>query len=213
MTLVLSIRRYLGRSRANIEQLSSALSASSAVKNAFIRIRKGFMTEKTDSKKVLVLLGSPRKKGNSTTLAKKIIEGAEAAGATVEQIYLHGQDIAPCNACYACQKPDSKGCAIDDDMQPIYQKLLDADAWVFASPVYWFSMSAQTKLCIDRCFALLAFGKDVFVGKRIAIAMSYGDADPFVSGCVNALRTFQDAFRICRRQNGGHGLWQCRKAR
>ena len=74
------------------------------------------MTEKTDSKKVLVLLGSPRKKGNSTTLAKKIIAGAEAAGATVEQIYLHGQDIAPCNPCYACQKPDSKGCAIDDDM-------------------------------------------------------------------------------------------------
>ncbi len=153
------------------------------------------MTEKTDSKKVLVLLGSPRKKGNSTTLAQKIVAGAEAAGATVEQIYLHGQDIAPCNACYACQKPDSKGCAIDDDMQPIYQKLIDADAWVIASPVYWFSMSAQTKMCLDRCFALLAFGKDVFVGKRVAIAMSYGDADPFVSGCVNALRTFQDAFR------------------
>ena len=42
---------------------------------------------------------------------------------------------------------------------------------------------------------VLAFGKDVFVGKRIAIAMSYGDPDPFISGCVNALRTFQDAFR------------------
>ena len=151
------------------------------------------MTEKPDSKKVLVLLGSPRKKGNSTTLANKITEGAEAAGATVAQIYLHGQDIAPCQACYACQKPDSKGCAIDDDMQPIYQKLLDADAWVFASPVYWFSMSAQTKLALDRCFGLMAFGKDVFVGKRIAVAMSYGDTDPFNSGCVNALRTFQDA--------------------
>ncbi|CAB1081572.1 hypothetical protein D1AOALGA4SA_9222 [Olavius algarvensis Delta 1 endosymbiont] len=153
------------------------------------------MTEKSDSRKVLVLLGSPRKKGNSTTLAKKIVEGAEAAGAAVEQIYLHGQEIAPCQACYACQKPDSKGCVIDDDMQPIYKKLLAADAWVFASPVYWFSMSAQTKLCLDRCFALLAFGKDVFVGKRIAVAMSYGDADPFVSGCVNALRSFQDASR------------------
>ena len=153
------------------------------------------MSEKTESKKILVLLGSPRKKGNSTTLAKKIVEGAEAAGATVEQIYLHGQDIAPCQACYGCQKPDSKGCVIDDDMQPIYPKLRAADAWVLASPVYWFSMSAQTKLCLDRCFALLAFGKDVFVGKQIAVAMSYGDADPFRSGCVNALRSFQDAFR------------------
>ena len=152
------------------------------------------MAERADQKKVLVLLGSPRKKGNSTTLAQKIVEGAEAAGAAVEQIYLHGQRIAPCQACYGCQKPDSKGCVIDDDMQPIYPKLRAADAWVFASPVYWFSMSAQTKLCLDRCFALLAFGKDVFVGKQIAVAMSYGDADPFISGCVNALRTFQDAF-------------------
>ena len=152
------------------------------------------MTEKTDSMKILVLLGSPRKKGNSAILAHKIIEGAEAAGATVEQIYLHGRNIAACQACYACQKPDSKGCAIDDDMQPIYQKLLDADAWVIASPVYWFSMSAQTKLFLDRCYALLAYKESAFAGKRIAVAMSYGDADPFVSGCVNALRTFQDAF-------------------
>jgi len=154
------------------------------------------MTEKSDSKKMLVLLGSPRKKGNSTTLAQKIVEGAEAAGAKVEQVYLHGQNIAPCQACYACQKPDSKGCVINDDMQPLYKKLLAADAWIFASPVYWFSMSAQTKLALDRCFALPAFGKDVFAGKKIAVAMSYGDTDPFNSGCVNALRTFQDAFRF-----------------
>jgi multimeric flavodoxin WrbA len=152
------------------------------------------MADNTDNRKVLVLLGSPRKKGNSTTLAQKIVEGAESAGATVEQIYLHGQNIAPCHACYGCTKPDSKSCVIDDDMQPIYHKLLDADAWVFASPVYWFSMSAQTKLCLDRCFALFNIKKEAFAGKNIAIAMSYADPDPFISGCVNALRTFQDAF-------------------
>jgi multimeric flavodoxin WrbA len=153
------------------------------------------MTEKTNlKKKILVLLGSPRKKGNSTTLALKIIEGAEAAGATVEKIYLHGQKIAPCQACYACRKPNSRSCAIDDDMQPIYQKLIEADAWVIASPVYWFTMSAQTKLFMDRCFALFNIKKDALSGKNIAIAMSYADADPFMSGCVNALRTFQDAF-------------------
>jgi len=147
------------------------------------------------SKKVLVLLGSPRKKGNSTTLAEKITQGAETAGAAVEKIYLHDQNIAPCQACYACQKPDSQGCAIDDQMQPIYQKLIEAQGWVIASPVYWFTMSAQTKLFLDRCFALLAYKQGVFAGKRVAIAMSYGDSDPFNSGCVNALRTFQDAFR------------------
>jgi multimeric flavodoxin WrbA len=113
----------------------------------------------------------------------------------VETVYLHGQDIAPCYACYGCLKPDSKTCVIDDDMQPIYQKLIEADAWVITSPVYWFTMSAQTKLFMDRCFALYNINKEVFAGKNIAIAMSYADPDPFVSGCVNALRTFQDTYR------------------
>jgi multimeric flavodoxin WrbA len=148
-----------------------------------------------EAKKILVLLGSPRKKGNSATLADQIIAGVESVGATAEKIFLHGKAISPCQACYACQRPDSEGCAIDDEMQPIYGKLIEAHGWVIASPVYWFSMSAQTKLFLDRCFALPAYKKDAFTGKRIAVAMSFGDEDAFNSGCVNALRTFQDAYR------------------
>jgi multimeric flavodoxin WrbA len=83
-------------------------------------------------------------------------------------------------------------------MQEIYPKLIKADAWVIASPVYWFTMSAQTKIFMDRCYALPAYAKNPFAGKRIAIAMSYGDVDPVKSGCVNALRTFQDAFSYTR---------------
>ena len=147
------------------------------------------------NKKVLVLLGSPRRKGNSAALAEAIARGAKAAGAEVETLYLHGLAIAPCKACMACQKPRSKGCSIDDDMQPIYRKMLEADAWVLASPVYWFTLSAQLKLWMDRCFALPAYGRDPFAGKRIALALAYGGEDPFDSGCVNALRTFQDAYR------------------
>jgi multimeric flavodoxin WrbA len=145
-------------------------------------------------KKVLVLLGSPRRKGNSAILAERIAGGARAAGAAVETVYLHALAIAPCKACYACQKPKSKGCSIDDDMQPLYRKMLEADAWVISSPVYWFTMSAQLKLWMDRCLAFGAYGKEPFEGKRIALAMSYGGEDPFDSGCVNALRTFQDAY-------------------
>jgi len=148
-----------------------------------------------ENKKVLVLLGSPRKKGNSALLAEKIAKGAISAGAEVESIFLHGLKIAPCKSCYSCQKQNSKGCSIRDDMQPIYKKMLEADAWVIASPVYWFNMSAQTKLWMDRCFAFPAYAKDPFSGKRIAIAMCYGDEDPFGSGCVNALRAFQDAYK------------------
>ena len=149
----------------------------------------------SDGSKVLILLASPRKKGNSAALAEEIAAGAESKGAAVESLFLHGMKIAPCQSCYACQKKGSKGCAIDDDMQAIYPKLIEAHAWVIASPVFWFTMSAQAKLFMDRCFALPCYGADAFSKKRIGIAMSYGDMDPFASGCVNALRTFQDTFR------------------
>ena len=153
------------------------------------------MANKAKTKQVLVILGSPRKKGNSSTLAARISRGAKSAGAEVETLFLQGLKIGPCRGCDTCQKDDSKGCAIKDDMQEIYPKLIKADAWVIASPVYWFTMSAQTKTFMDRCYALPAYAKNPFAGKRIAIAMSYGDVDPVKSGCVNALRTFQDAYR------------------
>jgi multimeric flavodoxin WrbA len=153
------------------------------------------LTDKAKTKQVLVILGSPRKKGNSSTLAARISRGAKSAGGEVETVFLHALEISPCRGCDTCKKPNTKGCAIKDDMQEIYQKLIEADAWVIASPVYWFTMSAQTKTFMDRCYALTAYAKNPFVGKRIAIAMSYGDADPVKSGCVNALRTFQDAYR------------------
>ena len=152
------------------------------------------MEDKTGSKQVLVILGSPRRTGNSSTLAARISLGAKSSGAEVETLFLQDLKISPCRACDTCQKHDSKGCATEDDMQEIYPKLIKADAWVIASPVYWFTMSAQTKIFMDRCYALPAYTKNPFAGKRIAIAMSYGDVDPVKSGCVNALRTFQDAF-------------------
>ena len=146
---------------------------------------------------VVAFLGRPRKKGNSTVLAKQIIHGVESVGAKVETVYLNGLNIRPCQGCYVCKKKNSTGCAVDDDMQSLYPKLVESDAWIIASPVYWFSMSAQTKIFMDRCFAL--WNEDLEINpmykKRIAIAMSYGDSDPFDSGCVNALRSFQDAYR------------------
>jgi len=153
------------------------------------------MEKKARIKQVLVILGSPRKKGNSSALAARISRGAKSAGAEVETVFLHALKISPCRGCDTCKKQDSRGCAIKDDMQEIYRKLIKADAWVIASPVYWFTMSAQTKIFMDRCYALTAYAEKPFAGKRIAIAMSYGYVDPFGSGCVNALRTFQDAYR------------------
>ena len=142
--------------------------------------------------KIIIVNGSPRKKGNSATLAQQVASGAEAAGAQVESYYLQGMDIHPCNACDACLKSNAPDCVIDDDMQALYPKLLEADAIVISSPIYWFTVSAQTKLFMDRCYAFEGPGENLLKDKRYAIVLAYGDSDPFNSGAVNALRTFQD---------------------
>jgi multimeric flavodoxin WrbA len=144
---------------------------------------------------VVIILGSPRKRGNSAALAMQVAEGAEAAGAAVETFYLHGMSIRPCDACNRCRKKMEANCVIDDDMQTLYPKLRQADAIVIASPVYWFTVSAQTKLFLDRCYALGGPDGYALTGKRIGIVLTYADPDPFSSGAVNALRMFQDAFR------------------
>ncbi len=146
------------------------------------------------TKRIVIVKGSPRKSGNSATLAEQVEKGAREAGAQVESFYLHGMDISPCDACDVCHGEAFPGCVIEDDMQILYPKLLSADAIVIASPVYWFTVSAQTKLFMDRCYALVDAEGYSLREKRIGIVMSYGDADPFNSGAVNAFRTFQDAF-------------------
>ncbi|MCX7037731.1 MAG: NAD(P)H-dependent oxidoreductase, partial [Spirochaetes bacterium] len=69
---------------------------------------------------------------------------------------------------------------------------------VISSPIYWFSVSAQTKLFIDRLYAFVGPKGHGLTGRKIGILLTYGDADPFSSGAVNALRMFQDAFRYIR---------------
>jgi multimeric flavodoxin WrbA len=148
-------------------------------------------------KHILILKGSPREKGNSSLLADQVADGARAAGAEVESFHLHSMDIRPCDACDACQGTDDD-CIIEDDMQTLYPKLRSADAIVVASPIYWFTMSAQTKLCIDRWYALEGPQGNALAGKQIGIVLTYGDTDPFTSGAINAIRTFQDMFRYVK---------------
>lgn len=147
------------------------------------------------SKKVIIVKGSPRKKGNSATLAQQVAGGAEDAGATVESFYLQGMDICACTACGTCRKDRGINCEIEDDMAALYPKLRQADALVIASPIYYFTVSAQTKLFMDRCYALGGPQGNALAGKNIGIALAYGGADPFSSGAINALRMFQDAYR------------------
>jgi len=145
-------------------------------------------------KSIVIVMGSPRKEGNSATLAKQVAAGAQKSGAKVESFYLHGMDIQACTGCDECREETGKDCVIDDDMQTLYPKLRRTDAVVIASPIYWFTVSAQTKLFMDRCYALGGPQGNALAGKDIGIVLTYGDSDPFSSGAVNALRTFQDAF-------------------
>jgi multimeric flavodoxin WrbA len=144
------------------------------------------------SKFVLVLKSSPRENGNSNTLAEQVTAGAKGSGATVESLMLHHMDIRPCDACDSCQ--ETGVCVVKDDMQQVYPLLEKADAIVIAGPVYWFTLSAQAKLCIDRWYALL-YEEGKFRDKKIGIVLTYGDTDLYTSGGINAIHTFESMFR------------------
>lgn len=149
-----------------------------------------------NSRHVLILKGSPRKQGNSSLLAEQVAAGAREAGAAVEVFDLHDMAIRPCDACDFCQ--GTGVCVLDDDMQRLYPRLRQADAIVLASPIYWFTLSAQMKACIDRWYALEGGSEHALAGKEIGVVLAYGDSDPFTSGAINAIRTLQDIFRYER---------------
>lgn len=99
--------------------------------------------------RVLGLIGSPRKGGNTDLVVSKLLEGAKAGNHLTEKVYLYALDIAPCVDCRSCQKGNFQ-CALKDDMQTLYPKLEDADVIVFGTPLYWYGTSGKMKLVIDR---------------------------------------------------------------
>ena len=112
-------------------------------------------------------------------------------------------DIAPCKGCDSCRKDIKGRCMIKDDMQQLYEKVINADALLLSSPVYWFTYSAQLKLFIDRLYAVQTERLTALKGKKIGIILAYGDVDPFSSGAANAVRSFQDAFSYTQSQITG----------
>lgn len=153
------------------------------------------------SRYVLILKSSPRENGNSNTLAGQVEAGAREAGAEVESLMLHHMDIRPCDACDVCQ--ETGVCIVKDDMQKIYPLLEKADAIVIASPIYWFTISAQAKLCIDRWYALETPQGNGLQGKIFGILLTYGDTDLYTSGGINAIHTFESMCRYIGAEIGG----------
>jgi len=123
------------------------------------------------SKNIVVLSGSPRKGGNTDTLVASFIEGAKSAGKTVTLFRTADMKIGGCLGCQFCF--ESKGvCVQKDDMPQILDALRKADALVFASPVYYFNVSAQLKPAIDRQYALVNEKTPI---KRTALLLTCAD--------------------------------------
>jgi len=96
----------------------------------------------------VAIYGSPRLKGNTATLLKEAVRGAREFGATVEEIVLRDMKISPCLEIYGCLKAGE--CAIKDDFQKIRDLILDAQGLMLASPIFFYSVSAHTKILMDR---------------------------------------------------------------
>jgi len=94
-------------------------------------------------------MGSPRIKGNTDLLLDEALKGAQSRQAEVEKIVVDKLKIAPCREYYGCLKDGN--CVIRDDMDAIYPKLLAADAIIVASPIFFYTVSAQTMVFISRC--------------------------------------------------------------
>jgi multimeric flavodoxin WrbA len=98
--------------------------------------------------RTIAFCGSPRKNGNTEILMKEAIRGVESKGIDVEIFYLNTMKIRACQNCGGCDETGE--CIIKDDMAPIYDAVRKADRLILASPIYFFSLSAQVKVMIDR---------------------------------------------------------------
>lgn len=138
-------------------------------------------------KHILFLEGSPRH-GNTEQVTDWVVEGL-GRGVKVTRVRLMEQDIHECQECFGCAEcKKAAGCRQDDGMLEIYDKLVDADLTVFTSPVFCWNVSGITKVCLDRCFALLT-GEDLLKGARWALVLTAG-GDHF-DGADLAVAMFQ----------------------
>ena len=139
---------------------------------------------------VTILLGSPRKGGNTETLAEALARGAEENGCEVRHVRLQGKKLNGCLDCRHCWATGAP-CVQKDDMGEIHEAIADADAIVLASPLYFYSWSAQIKPVWDRLLCFFDEKSKIDVrGKKAVLISAAGDDDP---ACFNGLR---ESFRL-----------------
>lgn len=146
------------------------------------------------SKEVLIISTSPRKGGNSATLAKEFAKGAKEAGNKVEMVSLHDKTIGFCKGCLVCQK--TKRCVIGDDADIIAQKMLTAEVIVFATPVYFYGMSGQMKTMLDRSNPL--YPSDYAFRDIYLLATAAEEEESAIDSTIKGLQGWVDCFKKSR---------------
>ena len=136
--------------------------------------------------KIVGILGSPRKGGNTETLLDIALGEAHENGARTEKIALREKSIAPCDGCQGCIETGT--CVIEDDAQEIYQTMVGSDGIIWATPIYFWSMTSQTKTLMDRTYAL-TFPKLQLANKVGGMILVAGSR-----GCMNTANVFHQYF-------------------
>ena len=151
-------------------------------------------------KKVVVISSTPRRGGNSEVLAKEFARGAVDSGHSVEVIDLRDYHLNYCVACYSCT--ESGKCVIGDGMNEITEKLLEADVIVLATPVYFYSMSGQLKVFIDRLVpSYTKIKADIYI-----IATQWDEDKSMMEKVIEAIRGCTvDCFEGCEEKGVIYG--------
>lgn len=143
-------------------------------------------------KNVIIISSTPRKNGNSEVLARELMKGAEESKNNVEFISLRDYNLKYCIGCYSCAKNGK--CIHNDGMNELLEKLLRADVIVFATPVYFYSMSGQLKVFIDRLVPIYTEIKaDIYL-----IATQWDENKKMMENTFEAIRgCTRDCFENC----------------
>jgi multimeric flavodoxin WrbA len=135
--------------------------------------------------KILGVMGSPRRNGNTHILISRILEGAGAEGAVGDIIFLDDLAIQECNGCHACW--EGTECSKDDDMNNIYPKIIESDGIVFGTPVYWYGPTALIKGFIDRfVYFNCPENRAKIRGKPAVLAVPFEEEDPEAAALLKA---------------------------
>ena len=134
--------------------------------------------------KIAVLVGSPRRGGNTAMLAQAFIDGIDKQKYSVETLSVADVKVGGCTGCNACYADSSHRCVQKDDMQELYKKLADADTIVIATPVYFYGISAQLKCIVDRLHNPI---RNSFRVKKLVLLTVCADTLPAVFDSVLAM--------------------------